>query len=146
MAGVDGAIHRAAGSKLLEECKTLGGCSTGEAKITKGYNLAAKYVIHTVGPVWQGGNKREEELLASCYCACLNLAKEYSLKTIAFPSISTGAYRFPMEKAVLIALKTVKNFLDDNPDIFDKITFVLFSQRDYDVYKTEARRIFSGDK
>lgn len=133
--GVDGAIHKAAGPELLEECRGLGGCKTGEAKITKGYNLPARYVIHTVGPVWNGGKYREEELLASCYRNSLKLAKENSLKTIAFPSISTGAYRFPIEKAAAIALKTVKAFLEENPGVFEKVIFVLFSEQDLEVYK-----------
>lgn len=133
--GVDGAIHRAAGPKLLEECKTLGGCETGQAKITKGYNLSARYVIHTVGPVWHGGNANEEELLASCYRNSLELAKRHSLKTIAFPSISTGAYHFPIEKAAAITLRTVRAFLKDNPDSFEKVIFVLFSDHDLEVYK-----------
>ena len=134
--GVDGAIHRAAGSKLLEECEALGGCETGEAKITKGYDLPARYVIHTVGPVWHGGTGKEDELLASCYRNSLELAKKHSLKTIAFPSISTGAYRFPIERAAKIALKTVDAFLQTNPDILDKVTFVLFSDEDLKIYKS----------
>lgn len=133
--GVDGAIHRAAGPRLLEECKTLGGCATGEAKITKGYNLSARYVIHTVGPVWHGGNAGEEELLASCYRNSLELAKKHSLKTIAFPSISTGAYRFPIEKAAPIALKAVRSFLETNPGVLEKVIFVLFSDEDLEVYR-----------
>lgn len=133
--GVDGAIHRAAGPQLLEECQKLGGCKTGEAKITKGYNLPSRYVIHTVGPVWHGGTAKEEELLASCYRNSLELAKKYSLRTIAFPSISTGAYRFPVEKAAKIAYKTVAIFLKDNPDILDKVIFVLFSDKDFGIYE-----------
>lgn len=132
--GVDGAIHRAAGPKLLEECRTLGGCKTGEAKITKGYNLPARYIIHTVGPIWHGGTAKEEELLTSCYRNSLELAKKHSLKTVAFPSISTGAYRFPIEKASLIAYKTVNDFLKENPGVFDKIIFVLFSDKDFGIY------------
>jgi O-acetyl-ADP-ribose deacetylase (regulator of RNase III) len=132
--GVDGAIHSAAGDQLLEECKSLGGCKTGQTKITKGYKLPARYIIHTVGPVWHSGTSNEEELLASCYRNCLDLARKHSLKTIAFPSISTGAYRFPIEKAATIALKTVKAFIDQNPAVFTKVIFVLFSDRDLAVY------------
>jgi len=133
--GVDGAIHRAAGPELLAECRGLGKCPTGQAKITKGYKLPVPYVIHTVGPVWHGGKSGEEELLASCYRNTLELAKKHSLRTVSFPSISTGAYRFPIEKAASIALKTVRTFLDRNPDIFEKIIFVLFSEKDLEVYK-----------
>lgn len=133
--GVDGAIHRAAGPQLLEECRALGGCETGEAKITKGYKLPAHHVIHTAGPVWRGGRSQEEELLASCYRNSLELAKKYSLKTIAFPSISTGVYRFPIDKASRIAFKTVGTFIKENPDVFDKVTFVLYSDDDLRIYE-----------
>lgn len=112
--GVDGAIHRAAGPGLLEECRTLGGCLTGEAKITSGYFLPAKYVIHTVGPVWQGGGKGEDELLASCYRKSLELARIYSIKTITFPAISTGVYSFPSERAAGIAVYQIREFLQEN--------------------------------
>jgi O-acetyl-ADP-ribose deacetylase (regulator of RNase III) len=131
--GVDGAIHRAAGPKLLEECKLLNGCDTGDAKITGGYNLPAKYVIHTVGPVWHGGKYHEDELLASCYRRSLEVAKENNVKTIAFPSISTGVYRFPFERACRIAVKTVKEFLEVN-NLPEKVIFVCFSQSDYETY------------
>ncbi|HHX44168.1 MAG TPA: O-acetyl-ADP-ribose deacetylase [Chloroflexi bacterium] len=110
--GVDGAIHRAAGPGLLAECRTLGGCETGEAKITHGYNLPARWVIHTVGPVWQGGGRGEDELLASCYRNSLTLAVERGIRTIAFPAISTGAYGFPMGRAARIAVREVKRFLE----------------------------------
>jgi O-acetyl-ADP-ribose deacetylase (regulator of RNase III) len=133
--GVDGAIHRAAGPELLKECRTLGGAETGEAKITKGYNLPAKYVIHTVGPVWQGGSHNEDKLLASCYKNSLRLAKVHNIKSIAFPAISTGIYGFPFERAADIACKEVKNFLADNPDM-EKIIFACFSKSDYDYYLT----------
>ena len=132
--GVDGAIHKAAGPELLEECKKLGGCKTGEAKITKGYNLPAKYVIHTVGPIWKGGDNNEEEKLASCYRSCLELAKEKKIESIAFPSISTGAYHFPIEKAAPIAIKTIKEFLEKDTSI-KEVIFVLFSDKDYNIYK-----------
>jgi len=110
--GVDGAIHRAAGPKLLEECKKLNGCATGEAKITKGYNLQAKFVVHTVGLVWQGGNHNEDKLLANCYKNSLKLAVEKGIRTIAFPAISTGVYGFPSDRAASIAIKSVKEFLE----------------------------------
>ncbi|MFH1799698.1 MAG: O-acetyl-ADP-ribose deacetylase [Candidatus Omnitrophota bacterium] len=133
--GVDGAIHRAAGPALLEACKGLGGCETGEAKITKGYDLPARFVIHTVGPVWHGGKSQEEELLASCYRNSLKCAQAHHLKTIAFPSISTGAYRFPIRKAAAIAVGTVKKFRDENPEVLEKVIFVLFSEQDLEVYR-----------
>lgn len=132
--GVDGAIHRAAGPKLLAECRTLGGCPTGEARITGGYELAARHVIHTVGPVWHGGTRGEEELLASCYRNSLGLAVENGLETIAFPSISTGAYRFPIEKASRIAVKEVRALLAALPQI-RKVVFVCFSGSDFDQYR-----------
>ena len=132
--GVDGAIHRAAGPELLEECRNLTGCETGKAKITNGYQLKAKYVIHTVGPVWRGGAADETEALASCYQSSLQIAKEKQLKTIAFPCISTGAYGFPAQLAALIAVSETKRFLDKNK-FPEKITFVTFSQEQYQIYK-----------
>ena len=131
--GVDGAIHRAAGGKLLEECRTLNGCETGQSKITKGYNLPAKFVIHTVGPVWRGGNKNERELLKSCYTTALNLAKENGIKSIAFPAISCGVYRFPIEEACKIATDTVKEFITTN-DCFEKIIFIDINDTIIDIY------------
>lgn len=125
--GVDGAIHRAAGPKLLEECKGLKGCATGEAKITKGYFLPAKWIIHTVGPVWQGGQKGEDGLLASCYRKSLELAKEYAIKTIALPAISTGAYNFPSERAAGIAVSEIIKFLQEN-ELPEKIFLVCFNK------------------
>jgi len=139
--GVDGAIHRAAGPKLLEECRKLGGCPTGEARITKGYNLPAKWVIHTVGPVWRGGSHEEDDLLAACYRNSLALAAQHGIKTIAFPCISTGAYGFPFERATRLAVKEVKAFLEGHTSI-EKVVFVCFLKRDYDYYAkllTEAR-------
>lgn len=131
--GVDGAIHRAAGPELLAECRTLGGCPTGEARITKGYNLTARHVIHTVGPVWHGGKQNEEELLRSAYRSSLELAVENKIESIAFPSISTGAYGFPIEKASRIAFGTVKEFVQKH-DQPREVRFVVFSQSDYGVY------------
>ena len=132
--GVDGAIHRAAGSGLLEECRALGGCQTGDAKITKGYRLPARYIIHTVGPVWHGGHRGEAELLASCYRRSLEIARENSLRSIAFPSISTGVYGYPLEEAAAIAIKTVNEFVDANPSNFDEVVFCCFSARDLEAY------------
>jgi len=131
--GVDGAIHRAAGRGLVEECRKLGGCATGRAKITKGHNLPAKWVIHTVGPVWQGGGRREDELLASCYRASLELAVENGARTIAFPAISTGVYGFPYERAATIAVREVKKFLEETPSL-EKVVFVCFGKYAYECY------------
>lgn len=132
--GVDGAIHRAAGPQLLEECKKLGGCPTGQAKITKGYNLPAKFVIHTVGPIWRGGKNNEDELLANCYRNSLRIAVENNIKTIAFPSISTGAYRFPLERASKIAVNTVKEFFKKNHTI-EKVIFCCFDENTFNIYQ-----------
>lgn len=126
--GVDGAIHRAAGPELLAECRTLNGCRTGEAKITKGYKLPAKYVIHTPGPVWHGGSKNEPQLLASCYRSCLTLAVENGCKTVDFPSISTGVYHFPLEKASVIAINTIADFLKTHPEI-EQVRMVCFDEK-----------------
>ncbi|MFA7074273.1 MAG: O-acetyl-ADP-ribose deacetylase [Endomicrobiaceae bacterium] len=134
--GVDGAIHRAAGKKLFEECKTLNGCKTGQAKITKGYNLSAKYVIHTVGPVWNNGKYNECELLKECYSNSLKLLLQNKLKSIAFPSISTGAYRFPINLASTIAVKTVNNFIKQNINKIDKVYFVCFCKKDFEIYNS----------
>lgn len=138
--GVDGAIHRAAGPELLEECKTLGGAETGEAKITRGYRLQAGYVIHTVGPVWHGGSSGERELLADCYRNSLSLARDNGIKTVAFPSISTGAYRYPIEEASTVALKEVRDFIEDD-DSIDKVIFVCFGKSDYDTYLETANAV-----
>ncbi len=131
--GVDGAIHRAAGPELLEECRLLGGCKTGQVKITKGYKLPAKHVIHAVGPVWRGGNKGEPALLANCYRISLELLVEYNLKSIAFPCISTGIYGYPIEEAAKIAVQTVKTFLAEGKSDLD-VTFCCFSAADLAVY------------
>lgn len=133
--GVDGAIHRAAGPELLEECRTLGGCRTGEAKITKAYRLPCKYVIHTPGPIWRGGGHRERELLASCYQTCLELAVENGCRSIAFPSISTGVYHFPLEEAAAIAVQTAREFAETHPDSLDVIKWVLFDEKTLAVYE-----------
>ncbi len=141
--GVDGAIHRAAGPELVAECATLGGCATGEAKITRGYNLPAKYVIHAVGPVWHGGRHEpstssgsfvEDTLLANCYRNSLRIAAERGLKTVAFPAISTGVYRFPPERACRIAVDTVREFLAEHPAI-EKVSFVCFDTATFGLYK-----------
>jgi len=133
--GVDGAIHRAAGPGLIEECRKLGGCSTGEAKITGGHRLAAKWIIHTVGPVWRGCNHDEDRLLADSYRNCLNLAKENGIRSIAFPSISTGAYGFPIERASRIAIKEVIAHMAQNA-LPEKVIFVCFDEHSYQVYST----------
>jgi O-acetyl-ADP-ribose deacetylase (regulator of RNase III) len=132
--GVDGAIHRAAGPQLLAECITLGGCRTGDAKITQGYNLPSKHVIHTVGPVWQGGNSNEDELLAACYRNSLVVAEENGLKSVAFPAISTGIFGFPKERATRIAVREVVKFLGADVGI-EQVTFVCFSERDFNLYQ-----------
>ncbi len=139
--GVDGAIHRDSGPELLEFNKTLGGCLTGEAKLSPGFNLPAKYIIHTVGPVWNGGINNEDKLLANCYKNSLILAKENDIKTIAFPSISTGVYRFPLERAAKIALSETKDFLNKN-DFFDKVIFVCFDDRTKTIYEENYQIIF----
>lgn len=140
--GVDGAIHRAAGRELHEECRRLGGCPTGEARITRGYKLPAKHVIHTVGPVWRGGSYGEAELLASCYSTSLELAAARNLRTVAFPAISTGIYGYPLEEATGIALRTVAEFLAEH-DTPATVTFVCFSSHSHEVYE-RALRALSG--
>lgn len=132
--GVDGAIHKAAGPGLLDECEKLNGCETGKAKITKGYNLKAKYVIHTVGPIWQGGHMNEHELLASCYQESLALAKEYKIRTIAFPGISTGVYGFPKDQAAFIAVTEIRRFLSKNK-FPEKVILVAFDETNYKLYR-----------
>src|SRR5205814_351855 len=132
--GVDGAIHRGAGPELLEECRKLGGCATGQAKITKGYRLPAKWVIHTVGPVWRDGKQGEDELLASCYRSCFALAEQHGIRTLAFPSISTGAYGFPMERAARIAVSETKKFLEENKSV-EQVLLVCVGQGAFEIYE-----------
>lgn len=141
--GVDGAIHLAAGRELLQECKTLNGCRTGEAKITKGYNLPAKYVIHTVGPIYRGGNNNESELLKNAYENSLRVAVENNIKTISFPSISTGVYSYPLNEASEIAVKTILNFLKSN-DSIEKVNMVCFDDNTYKYYKKALDKL--GDE
>jgi len=133
--GVDGAIHYAAGPGLKEECRTLGGCRTGEAKITGAYNLPCKYVIHTVGPRWHGGNNGEAEILAQCYISSLKLAAGKGIRTVAFPSISTGVFAYPVDKAAKVAVDAVRSFISENPDAFDEIQWVLFDNHTKVIYE-----------
>lgn len=140
--GVDGAIHRAAGSELLEACRELNGCPTGEARITKGYNLPARYVIHTVGPVWQGGGSNEKNLLASCYRNSLQLAVDHNLRSIAFPSISTGVYGFPIEQASRIALRVILDFVETE-DAAPRVVMTCFSAQDLDAYRQVYQELLS---
>lgn len=141
--GVDGAIHKAAGISLKEYCFTLRGCETGNAKITPSFNLPAKFIIHTVGPVWNNGTENEEALLASCYSKSLQLAVDNGISSIAFPCISTGAYRFPFNKAAAIALQAIHKFLDTNTSI-EKVYLVVFNQKDYDQYQRVYHKIFAS--
>ncbi|MDB9822664.1 O-acetyl-ADP-ribose deacetylase [Deltaproteobacteria bacterium] len=141
--GVDGAIHRAAGPELLEETKNIGGCPTGEARPSKGYRLPARWVIHTVGPVWGGGNRGEEELLASCYRNSFKVARELEVKSIAFPSISTGAYRFPIERATEIALEETKKYLEKDKNI-SRVVFVCFGEKVLKIYQDMYKKVFGG--
>jgi O-acetyl-ADP-ribose deacetylase len=142
--GVDGAIHRAAGPELLEECRKLRGCRTGEAKITGGHRLPAKHVIHTVGPVYGEEQEREAELLANCYRESLTLARQHGCKTVAFPSISTGAYGYPPEEASRIALNTIREFIRQHPDALETVEIVTFSERDYRLYQQAYGKAFSA--
>lgn len=138
--GVDGAIHRAAGPELLEECRTLGGCKTGQAKITKGYRLPAKFVIHTPGPVWHGGKQNEEALLDSCYVSCLTLASENGCKTVDFPSISTGVYHFPLDKAAKIAISAIAGYMSRHPEI-ERVRMVCFDARTKEYYENALENL-----
>jgi O-acetyl-ADP-ribose deacetylase (regulator of RNase III) len=141
--GVDGAIHRAAGPGLLDETRKIGGCPTGEARVSKGYRLPAKWVIHTVGPVWAGGHKNEENLLANCYKNSLRAAVEHGVKTMAFPLISTGAYRFPLDRAAEIAMIETKEFLETDKTI-EKVIFVCFGEKALKTYREVFKRVFGG--
>lgn len=134
--GVDGAIHRAAGAQLLEECRLLNGCPTGEAKITQGYNLPAKHVIHTVGPIWEGGNNNEADLLANCYLNSLRLALKHNIRSIAFPNISTGIYGYPKDQAAEIAIRSVQDFISKNKL---EVIFVIFDSENYQLYEQKLR-------
>ncbi|MFZ1074428.1 MAG: O-acetyl-ADP-ribose deacetylase [Verrucomicrobiia bacterium] len=138
--GVDGAIHRAAGPELLAECRTLGGCATGQAKITHGYKLPAKWVIHTVGPVWRGGNHGEDELLASCYRSCFEIVLQHGIKAVAFPSVSAGAYGFPVDRAARIAVCETKDFLEQDRSV-EKVVLVCFSAGALEIYRGAVTKI-----
>ncbi len=141
--GVDGAIHRAAGPALLEETRKIGGCPTGEARVSKGYHLPAKWVIHTVGPIWKGGGRNEETLLANCYRNSLRAAVEKGARTVAFPAISTGVYGFPLERATEIAITETMRFLEKD-DLLDQIIFVCFGKTAMDVYQTASSRLITA--
>jgi O-acetyl-ADP-ribose deacetylase (regulator of RNase III) len=136
--GVDGAIHRAAGRGLLEECRNLGGCETGEAKLTSGYNLLSKWIIHTVGPIWNGGLNNEKVLLRNCYSNCLRIADEFKIKSIAFPNISTGVYGFPKQLAAEIAIEEIRNYAK-NPGQVKKIIFVAFDIENFSIYTNKLK-------
>ena len=142
--GVDGAIHRAGGPKIMEECRKIGGCPPGQAVLTTGGNLPARYVIHTVGPIYRGGQRGEEETLQNAYVNSLSLASQNNIRSLAFPSISTGVYGYPIEKAAQVVLKTCLQYLEEHQD-FDMVNFVLFSQNDYDVYAKTLKAVFPGN-
>lgn len=141
--GVDGAIHHAAGPELLAECRQLNGCATGEAKITRGYNLSADWVIHTVGPIWRGGNAGEDQLLAKCYRSCFALAEQYEIRTMAFPAISTGAFGFPRERAAKIAVSEIKKLLERTTSV-EQVIFVCFGQTAYNSYLAAIKEVMQA--
>jgi O-acetyl-ADP-ribose deacetylase (regulator of RNase III) len=141
--GVDGAIHRAAGPELRQECAQLGGCPTGEARISRGYKLPARHVVHTVGPVWEGGHAGEDDDLARCYRSCFTLVEQHGLRTVALPSISTGAYRFPVERACRIALAEIRDFLERNVTV-EKVTVVCFEENVYESYRAALQEMKAG--
>lgn len=143
--GVDGAIHRAAGPGLLAECRTLGGCETGQAKLTKGYDLPAKYVLHTPGPIWRGGNAGEAALLASCYRSCLSLAEAHGIETVDFPSISTGVYGYPMAQAASVALKAIMDFLRDH-ELPRRVRMVCHTEAAAEIYRQTYNMWYAGEK
>lgn len=143
--GVDGAIHRAAGPGLLAECRTLEGCETGQAKLTKGYNLPARYVLHTPGPIWRGGTHGEAAALASCYRSCLALAEEHGIETVDFPSISTGVYGYPMAQAASVSLKAIMDFLQDH-DLPRRVRMVCHTEAAAEIYRQTYNMLYAGDK
>ena len=143
--GVDGAIHRSAGPELLAECRTLGGCETGQAKLTKGYKLPTKYVLHTPGPIWRGGNAGEAALLASCYRSCLSLAEEHGIETVDFPSISTGVYGYPMAQAASVALKAIMEFLREH-ELPRRVRMVCHTEAAAEIYRQTYNMWYAGDK
>lgn len=143
--GVDGAIHRAAGPELLAECRTLGGCETGQAKLTKGYRLPARYVLHTPGPIWRGGDHDEAALLASCYRSCLQLAEEHGIESVDFPSISTGVYGYPMAQAASVALKAIMDFLRDH-ELPRRVRMVCHTERAAEIYRQTYNMLYAGEK
>ena len=140
--GVDGAIHRAGGPSIMEQCRKIGGCPTGQAVLTTGGRLKAKYIIHTVGPIWRGGEENEEQLLASAYENSLKLAQENRIRSLAFPSISTGVYGFPIEKAAEVALQTIGNYLKQNQDNLEEVRCVLFSNSDFKIYEAILKKLY----